>query len=140
VAGYSLEGKVAATRMVHEALCRFLGRAPDFDGREVLGAPGSKVLRCSDPTAAHDWRPWVEAAVPLTGDDAALRGVMARPEGERAVAYEALRKRYALRRELSAFAIERHVGLDPDTHQRLAALGIGVPPEPTVAPRPVGNR
>jgi erythronate-4-phosphate dehydrogenase len=140
VAGYSLEGKVAATRMVHEALCRWLGRPPDFDGRAVLGAPGSRVLRCSDPRAAHDWRPWVEAAIPLMVDDAALRGVMARPEQERAVAYEALRKRYALRRELSAFAIEPHVGLDPDTHQRLLALGIGVPPEPTVPPRSPGSR
>lgn len=140
VAGYSLEGKVAATRMVHEALCRFLGRAPSFDGRAVLGAPGSQVLRCSDPEAAHDWRPWLQAAVPLATDDAALRAVMGRPEAERAVAFEALRRRYALRRELSAFAIEPHVALDPDTHQRLSALGIGVPPEPTASPRGAGSR
>jgi erythronate-4-phosphate dehydrogenase len=140
VAGYSLEGKVTATRMVHEAMCRWLGRAPSFDGRAVLGAPGSRVLRCSDGDAAHDWRPWVEAAVPLSQDDAALRRVMERPEAERGVAYEALRRRHALRRELSAFAIEPHVTLDFETHQRLSALGIGVPPEPTAAPRPGGAR
>lgn len=140
VAGYSLEGKVAATRMVHEALCRFLGRTPSFDGRAVLGPRGGLVLRCDDPDAAHDWRPWVAAAIPLHLDDAALRTAMARPEAERAVAFEALRRRYALRRELSAFSIEPHVALDHDTHQRLAGLGIGVPPGPTRPPRAAGSR
>jgi len=137
VAGYSLEGKVAATRMIHEALCRWLGRAPDFDGRAVLGAPRSMLLRCDHEDAAHDWRPWVEAAIPLAQDDAALRTAVGRPDAERGVAYEALRRGYALRRELSAFVIEPHVALDPETHQRLSALGIGVPPQPTASPRPV---
>jgi erythronate-4-phosphate dehydrogenase len=140
VAGYTLEGKVAATRMVHEALCRWLGRTPTFDGRGVLGAPGSRVLRCDAEDAAYDWRPWVEAALPLLQDDAALRATVVRPDPERGVAYEALRRRYALRRELSAFAIEPHVGLDPETHQRLSALGIQVPPEPTAPSRPSGSR
>jgi erythronate-4-phosphate dehydrogenase len=140
VAGYSLEGKVAATRMVHEALCRWWGRAPDFDGRAVLGAPGSQVLRCDDPNAAHDWRPWVMAAVPLLQDDAAVRAVVGRAEAERGAAFEALRKGYALRRELAAFSIEPHVALDPDVHQRLASLGIRVPPEPTAPPLPAGSR
>lgn len=135
VAGYSLEGKVAATRMVHEALCRWLGRTADFDGRAVLGAPGSKVLRCFDTDAPHDWRVWIEAAVPLGPDDAALRAAVGKPDAERGVAFEALRRRYALRRELSAFKIERHVDLDPETHQRLSALGIAVPPEPTAPSR-----
>lgn len=135
VAGYSLEGKVAATRMVHEALCRVLGRTPDFDGRTVLGPRGALPLRCDDPDAAHDWRPWVAAAVPLGPDDAALRAVVRRPAGERGAAFESLRRGYRLRRELSAFAIDPGVALDPDTHACLEALGIGVPPEPTAPAR-----
>jgi erythronate-4-phosphate dehydrogenase len=140
VAGYSLEGKVAATRMVHEALCRWLGRAATFDGRTVLGMPGSKVLRCRDPEAAHDWRLWVEAAVPLLQDDAALRAAVGKPDAERGLAFEMLRRKYVLRRELSAFAIEPHADLDPETHQSLAALGIKVPPEPTAPSRRVWGR
>lgn len=140
VAGYSLEGKVAATRMVHEAMCRWLGRAATFDGRSVLGTPGSKVLRCRDPEAAHDWRPWVEAAVPLMEDDAALRAAVGKSDAERGLAFEALRRGYALRRELSAFAIEPHVELDPETHQSLSALGIKVPAEPTAPSRRVWSR
>lgn len=140
VAGYSLEGKVAATRMVHEALCQWIGRAPDFDGRTVLGVPGSRVLRSADLNSAHDWRPWVLAAVPLMQDDAAMRRAMAPPESQRGVAFEALRKGYALRRELSAFSIDPNAALDYDTHHQLAALGITVPLEPTALSRPPGSR
>lgn len=139
VAGYTLEGKVAATRMIHEALCRFLGRTPDFDGSAVLGPRGSIPLRCPDPHAAHDWRPWVAAAVPLCADDRALRAVMRRPPPDRAIAFESLRRGYRLRRELSAFAIPSSVALDPPTHAHLTALGIGVPPHPTAPERPGGS-
>ncbi|MCX4239549.1 4-phosphoerythronate dehydrogenase [Paraliomyxa miuraensis] len=134
VAGYSLEGKVAATRMVHEALCRFLGRPPDFDGRAVLGPRGTHALRCDHPDAAHDWRPWVRAAIPIRDDEAALRATMQQPVGERPSAFEALRRGHRLRRELSAFSIPDAVALDPDTHMHLGALGLGVPPEPTAPP------
>lgn len=126
VAGYSLDGKVAATRMVHEALCRFLGREPTFDGHEVLGPPGMLPLRCDDPLASRDWRPWVEAAIPLRPDDKALRRVMASPVAQRGRAFEALRRSYSLRRELSAFRVE-HATLDALTHQHLTALGLVVP-------------
>ncbi len=140
VAGYSLEGKVAATRMVHEALCAWIGRTPDFDGRSVLGMPGSRVLRCEDRNASHDWRPWVAAALPLMQDDAALRATVARPEPERGAAFERLRKRYSLRRELSSFAIEPSAVLGAETQQRLVALGITMPGEPTAPPRAQGAR
>src|SRR5690606_26582825 len=36
VAGYSLEGKIAATRMMHEAVCAWLGRPPSWTGAELL--------------------------------------------------------------------------------------------------------
>ncbi len=132
IAGYTLEGKVAATRMVHRALCRWLGRAPDFDGHAALGPVGGRPLHCDDPTAPHDWRPWVEAAVPLTPDDRRLRGLLVRPPQARAAGFEALRRGYALRRELSAFRI-RDAPLDAATHGHLSALGIAVHGPPTLA-------
>jgi len=125
VAGYSLEGKVAATRMVHEALSRFMGREPCFDGRAILEKAGRQELHCSDTNAAHDWRPWVAAAIPLLSDDRKLRAIARRPEAERAEAFEELRRGYSLRRELSAFTI-RDALLDAETHRCLSALGIDV--------------
>ncbi len=135
VAGYSLEGKVAATRTIHEALCRFMGRTPDFHGRQILGPTGMLPLRCRDPESAHDWRPWIEQAIPLHHDDKALRHIMARPAADRGRAFEALRRGYMLRRELSAFRIDDEERLDPQTHAQLASLGITVPEEPTAGPR-----
>lgn len=125
VAGYSLEGKVAATRMVHEALCRFIGRDPDFDGHNVLKRDGPIDLRCSDRDASVDWRPWVCAAVSLHSDDKKLRAILRRPASERAAAFENLRRYYPLRREFSAFRI-RGATLDADTRTALTALGIDV--------------
>ncbi|MCA9652775.1 MAG: 4-phosphoerythronate dehydrogenase [Myxococcales bacterium] len=139
VAGYTFEGKLAATRMVHEALCRYLGRTPDFDGRKVLARKGTVELRCDDRDAAHDWRPWIASALPLMADDARIRGLASRPAVERASGFEALRRHYPLRRELSAFFI-RNAALDPDTHRQLSALGIHVPPEPTAPPKARGLR
>jgi len=133
VAGYSQEGKVAATRMIHEALCRFIGRTPDFDGQSVLGPRGMLPLRCTDRQAAHDWRPWIEQAIPLQRDDRDLRRVMARPATSRGAAFERLRREYLHRRELRAFRVDDDAPLDPQTHSQLAALGITVPPEPNTA-------
>ncbi|MCA9708687.1 MAG: 4-phosphoerythronate dehydrogenase [Myxococcales bacterium] len=139
VAGYSLEGKVAATRQVHEALCRFAGQEPRFDGRNVLGPAGATLLRSDDPAAAHDWRPWIEAAVPLGPDDRALRDAMQRPPSERGRAFEALRRGYRLRRELASFRVDG-TPLHPDTRATLAALGIAVPRSPVAGPRADGAR
>lgn len=133
VAGYSFDGKVAATRMVHEALCRFLGRAPSFSGHQVLGPTGIIPLRSDDPGALRDWRPWIEAAIPLRPDDQALRRVVAGPAALRGSAFESLRRSYALRRELSAFRVESRA-LEPQTHDHLTALGLTVASTPTATP------
>ncbi|MCH9686070.1 MAG: DUF3410 domain-containing protein [Deltaproteobacteria bacterium] len=125
IAGYTLDGKVAATTMVHEALCRWMSRAPRFDGSHVLGSPGSIDVSCTDPQASRDFRPWVAAAVPLTGDDTRLRSVIADPEDSRGQAFESLRRNYSLRRELSAFRIQG-ADLDTPTRNKLTALGFSV--------------
>ena len=125
IAGYTLEGKVSATRQVHEAFCRFLGREPDFDGRKILQGLGSIELSCSDPDAAHDWRPWVTQAIPLTQDDARLRALANVPAIDRGAQFEDLRRSYHLRRELSAFVI-RGAKLDAETRRCLSALGIRI--------------
>ncbi len=139
IAGYTLEGKVAGTRMIHEALCAFIGRTPDFDGRQVLGPRGMLPLRCSDPNAAHDWRPWIEQAIPLRRDDESLRRVVNAASGDRGRAFEDLRRNYLMRRELPAFRIE-DAALDPQTHAQLGSLGISVPPKPTADPLPRSSR
>ncbi len=86
VAGYGLDGKVMATRMAHEAVCRFLGHAPYWTGERILiEAP--------------------QHSVDLLGDDARVRALAQLPEEQRGPAFEALRRNYRLRHPMA----ETHV-------------------------------
>jgi erythronate-4-phosphate dehydrogenase len=98
VAGYSLEGKIAATRMMHEALCAWLGRAPSWTGAELL------PIRELDP-ALRSIPDVLARVVDLEGDDARTRALATLPSRERGPAFEALRRHYALRREVRGWAV-----------------------------------
>ena len=77
VAGYSLDGKIAGTRMLYQALCRYLGQ-PEADDRPADTLPG----RCPDVCAVPPGRSAtamvhkvVRAAYDIAADDARLRQV-----------------------------------------------------------------
>jgi erythronate-4-phosphate dehydrogenase len=108
VAGYSLEGKIAATRMMHEAVCAWLGRPPSWTGAELL------PIRALDP-AAGSLASVLGRVVDLEGDDARTRALARLPDRELGPAFEALRRDYALRREFRGWAI-------PDGHPHLEWL------------------
>jgi erythronate-4-phosphate dehydrogenase len=98
VAGYSLEAKLRASAMMHAALSRWLGREPSVDLLATL--PRVIVPRTLEPLAR------LHRIVDLAGDDARVRALFELPVGERAAAFEALRRSYVLRRELSSCAVE----------------------------------
>jgi len=100
VAGYSLEAKIAATRMMHEAVCAWLGRPPSWTGAEFL------PRRVLDPPS-QTISAVLGELVDLAGDDARTRALALVAAPERGPAFEALRRNYALRREFSACAIPR---------------------------------
>lgn len=108
VAGYSLEGKIAATRMMHEAVCAWLGRAPSWTGAELL------PVRPLDPAPAA-LAAVLARVVDLAGDDARTRALADLPSSARAPAFEQLRRHYALRREFRSWAI-------PADHPRISWL------------------
>ena len=98
VAGYSLEGKIAATRIIHEAICAWLGRPPSWTGAELL--PRRALDPAPDPITGV-----LAEVVDLAGDDARTRALARLPAAERGAAFEALRRNYALRREFRGWAI-----------------------------------
>jgi erythronate-4-phosphate dehydrogenase len=98
VAGYSLEGKIAATRMMHEAVCAWLGRAPSWSGAELL-----PICRL-DPAPASVAE-LLARVVDLAGDDARTRSLALLPSASLAAAFEQLRRGYALRREFRSWAL-----------------------------------
>jgi erythronate-4-phosphate dehydrogenase len=117
VAGYSLEAKLAATRMMHEALCGFLARAPSWSDAELLEPQllTGPLEGFSSPTRV------IARVVDLAGDDARVRALVELPAAGRAAAFERLRRDYRLRREFRSWRV---VGVeDPELAAWLSAAG-----------------
>jgi erythronate-4-phosphate dehydrogenase len=119
IAGYSLEGKVAATAMIVRALADHLGASAVWTGAEQLGAlaeievpPGGSPLSRTTAT--------LRAINPIERDHAALRAVAQGPS-PRAASFEALRRHYTWRRALS------HFRMDASAPQQLAFAGVRPP-------------
>jgi erythronate-4-phosphate dehydrogenase len=117
VAGYSLEAKLAATRMMHEALCGFLARAPSWSDAELL-----EPQLLTGPLEGFSSATRVIArVVDLAGDDARVRALVESPTPGRAAAFERLRRDYRLRREFRSWRV---VGVeDPNLVPWLRAAG-----------------
>ncbi len=88
IAGYSFDGKVNGTRMIYEAVCRFLGVAPSWQPQ--LPPPMQPVL------IGEDLRAVVRQAYDIRADDAALRRAP--------TAFDRLRAEYPVRREFHNYA------------------------------------
>jgi erythronate-4-phosphate dehydrogenase len=117
VAGYSLEAKLAATRMMHQALCAFLGRAPSWSDEPLLEP---QVL--TGPLEGFSSPARVIARVmDLAGDDARVRALTELPIDARAAAFERLRRTYRLRREFRSWRVTG--SRDPELDVWLRAAG-----------------
>lgn len=106
VAGYSVEGKLEATRRVHVALAAWLHRPPSFDPASILAALPVPALAAVGGTPSGELADALVRAVDLQADDAALRTALQTAGDDpaaRAIAFEHLRRTYALRREVAAF-------------------------------------
>jgi erythronate-4-phosphate dehydrogenase len=127
VAGYSLDGKVTAVRMVYQALCRHLDVLPTWTGWDTLPPPGSP--RVSLPVQAGGpeeiLRKTVAHCYDIELDDRLLREMLAQPEDRRADYFMKLRTGYRMRREFSATTIQ----IPPEQQQisgTLKALGFPI--------------
>lgn len=125
VAGYSLEGKLAGTQMIYQACCLALGQpvAPTVQGAEPaqlieLEVSGLEALQ-SVIFASYD----------IARDDQAMRKALAAVDGEQgAVAFDALRKHYPVRREFSHYRVASGDSLTPALKAYLGALGFVLTP------------
>jgi len=102
IAGYSYDGKVAATVMLYDALCTHLGTIPDVDLGFLL--PGSPIPRLDLSDVTGDDEEILGLVIPqiynIRKDDTDLRRA-ARAGNERGKEFDLLRKRYPQRREFS---------------------------------------
>jgi erythronate-4-phosphate dehydrogenase len=101
VAGYSLEAKLAASRMMPEALSRFFWHAPRW-----RVAPLLEPHLLTGPLEGFTRAARVFArVVDLAGDDARVRELVELPVVSRAAAFERLRRDYRLRRDFRSWRV-----------------------------------
>lgn len=126
IAGYSLDGKWRATRMIVDALRRHFGLdEPRFDTREedvaVLDAP----LPQSGETRSHWLSRCILGAYDVRLEDRRMRTMSALSAAERRVDFDRQRRDYPVRREFSHFAFAG--GLSDWQVRALRALGFTLP-------------
>jgi len=106
VAGYSFDGKVAATEMIYRAACQALGVEPTWSAASIMPPPACPrlELQCSGRPDEDVLREAVAAVYDIEADDRALREL---PDGpaERATFFDQLRKTYPERREFPSTAL-----------------------------------
>ena len=100
IAGHALDGKVAGTRMIYRAACRFLDVQPTWQPSLPEAPP--LTIETSGRTDRAILLEAVRFGYPIADDDAALRQIVALPEAERALAFQRFRAGYRPRRELGA--------------------------------------
>ncbi len=108
VAGYSLDGKVNAVRMIYQAVCKFLGVQPMWSGWNTLPSPAvpemSIMVRQGEKEEAL--RKAVSQCYDIEMDDRLLREMLAQPEERRVQYFMRLRTGYRMRREFFATTVD----------------------------------
>ncbi len=113
IAGYSLDGKLEGSAMVHRALHAFLGQEPDVQAAQFQPeAPVRSLVFSDDVEPQHALRAAITASYSILRDDSAMRAMMRRPpDGDVARGFDALRRNYPLRRDFSNVRVRvRHSG------------------------------
>jgi erythronate-4-phosphate dehydrogenase len=124
IAGYSLDGKVNAVRMVRKAVCSHFGLQGEWDPSDRLPTPASRTitLPATADRADDAIRYAVERCYAIDEDDRNLRKLSALPPSRRSAHFSGLRTGYRIRREFIAYSVNvppRHAPLKPT----LEALG-----------------
>ena len=127
IAGYSYDGKVRGTQMLHDALCAHLGRSSVWSKEAVLAVdPEAFALTPPDPSLpqAAYLHALVRQMYDITADDAALREVTSLPPDERGPHFVNLRKMYRRRRSFGRYTIAAAAVLH--AYRTAVADGLGV--------------
>lgn len=128
VAGYSFDGKVGGTVMLHDAFCRHFGRTPAWDPEAVLAPSREDRLDLAPPPADLGETAWLGALVrqmyDVEADDARMRDLAVLAEAERAARFAKLRKHYPRRRAFERYRLPEQAV--PAACREAVAEGLGV--------------
>ncbi len=117
LAGHSIEARLGATRVLWAALRAWLGLPPVAPPVTLPVIDGACSLSDQDGIAAL-----AASVYPIAAHDLRMRATLALSAPQAGAHFDEIRRRYALRREFSAYSVAR-AGLAPDTVAELTALG-----------------
>ncbi len=114
IAGYSLDGKINAARMMFDALNDHAGAGLQWQDPRIVPPPDHPVISLQDvegtmEASLHDI---VLRAYDLLQDDTSLRGILKVPDDQRATEFRRLRAGYRVRREFHASRVDLPAGAD----------------------------
>jgi len=112
IAGYSFDGKVRGTQMLHRAACDFLGVDDQWDPSDRMPPPEPSVipLDSAEGPDEHLIAEAVAAAYDIEADDARLREITELEPGRRGAHFDRLRREYPVRREFPAYTLDGPTG------------------------------
>lgn len=123
IAGYSLDGKQRGTAQIYQAFCRSQGLPEQVQLADLLPSPALARLDF-DASADPAWAlaTLCRAVYDPRRDDADFRRSLSEDPAEQRAAFDLLRKRYPVRREIEGLAV-RVQGDAPQLVQVINALG-----------------
>ncbi|MGO2451843.1 4-phosphoerythronate dehydrogenase PdxB [Pseudomonas taetrolens] len=123
IAGYSLDGKQRGTAQIYQALCDFLGQAPQVQLADLLPEPWlAKVELSANSDPAWALAMLCRGVYDPRRDDADLRRSLIGSVEAQRLAFDALRKNYPERREVEGLPV--HIkGDSVALNQLVKALG-----------------
>lgn len=107
IAGYSLEGKVNGTKMIHDAFCAHFNFADEWDPFDLIEKPAvAEINMRSDPADGEELlNKIVKTVYDIKADDSLIRNILKTPDGDRGDYFRRLRSGYRIRREFSNFKV-----------------------------------
>jgi erythronate-4-phosphate dehydrogenase len=126
IAGYSVDGKVAGTRQVVAACCRFFDWPLPAQKSDTETSP--RIIIDDELSGVALLRAAVQAVYDVRIDDRQLRTALQNiAEGQIATEFDSLRKNYPARREFAAVRIDNWAELCMQNRSLLLALGFKAP-------------
>lgn len=122
IAGYSIDGKLNGTVLMLRAVCRDLGRLPEW--APSLPLPEEPEIRLGDAPRQEALCKAVHHAYPITRDDLSLRMGLSLARSEWPAYFDGLRKNYPVRLEFPHYRVSGRKQ-EAGTLEALRVLGFG---------------
>jgi erythronate-4-phosphate dehydrogenase len=131
IAGYSIDGKVNATRMVLEAFCRHFNLVNSVEFSSLVSAPAKPIIDIdgADSDIESAMAGAISHCYDIEKDDAALRKVVSVDLNERGTFFKRLRSSYNFRHEFSNYTV-RIKGDNESVKDVLTSFGFKIIPSP----------